>query len=257
MPDFKEMFEKNYPDLWDEFQKTCEKIQNIIKYKFQNTAHFWNSLSIRGSRLPTEQFERLEFLGDSLIKAVHGILLFEKSEEFSPKELSSFRSNLENNEYFGSLADELHLNHLGKMLGIGKLSNNQAADCFEAIIGAIFIDNGKKFDELIGLIKSLTHFEKRMKILKKSPWGNKDPKSFLYEWVQRAHGQDVKITFPSINEGTLNAPLFKVRVVIQKKGDEKPLISGPWAEPKSKKKDGEKEAAKLLLLKLKEDGKID
>ncbi|MHA1795582.1 MAG: ribonuclease III domain-containing protein [Promethearchaeota archaeon] len=257
MSRFQQLFELNYPNLWDEFNKISTKIQNILQYTFKNEDNLWNALSIRGSKLPAEQFERLEFLGDSIIKSVHGILLYEKSDEFTPKQLTFFRSNLENNEYFGSLKEEMHFNQIGKLLGIGILSDSQAADCFEALIGAIFIDNGKKFDEMVDIIKSRTHFEKRMKEIKKSPWGTKDPKSFLHEWMQKQYGNETEFEFATINEGSGNATEYKSRAIIKKRLDGKIELEGPWGEHKPKKKDSEKEAAKAVLLNLMENGKLE
>ncbi len=77
--------------------KIGKKIQNIIHYDFANEDVLWSAMSIRGTTLPSEEFERLEFLGDSILKTIHGILLYEKSEEFQPGELSVFRQNLERN----------------------------------------------------------------------------------------------------------------------------------------------------------------
>ncbi|MHA1766542.1 MAG: hypothetical protein ACTSVK_09830, partial [Promethearchaeota archaeon] len=81
---FKEIFEQNYPYQWNEFEKILNKIQNILNYQFKDRINLWNATSIRGSTLPTQQFERLEFLGDSVLKTIHGILLFERWEDFSP-----------------------------------------------------------------------------------------------------------------------------------------------------------------------------
>jgi ribonuclease-3 len=257
MSKVEEIFNQEYPGLWEEFQKISVKIQNIINYQFNNKEFLWNALSIRGSKLPTEKFERYEFLGDAILKATHGILLFDKSKDFSPGELTSFRRNFEKNEYLAELADELQFNKIGPILGIGKLSVNQAADCFEALIGAIFLDNGRKFDEMIGVIKSIIHFEKRIKDFLKSPWGSKDPKSFLHEWVQKKYGNDVSINYTSINEGTMNAPEYKVRILLKRKSNGKNISEGPWVEKFSKKKEGEKEAAKAILNQLMDEGTID
>ena len=63
---FKQIFEQNYPRQWSKFQKIGKKIQNIIHYDFVNEEILWKAMSIRGSALPSEEFERLEFLGDSI-----------------------------------------------------------------------------------------------------------------------------------------------------------------------------------------------
>ena len=248
---FKEIFEQNYLGQWSEFQKIGKKIQNIIHYDFVKEETLWNAMSICGSTLPSEEFERLECLGDSILKAIHGILLFERGEEFQPDKLSIYRQNLERNDNLASLAEELRYNNLGSLLGIGKLSMKQAADCFEALIGAIYRDKGN-FDDMIDLVKGLTHFKKRIKELEKAPWGSKDPKTFLLEWVLKKYGNEVNVDFQSVNEGTKNEPQFKVRVIIKRKTNDTIEIEGPWVGTFSKKKEGEKEAAKTLLSQLEE-----
>lgn len=257
MSQFQQLFEMHYPNLWHDFYQVCQKIQNILQYDFQDNENLWNALSIRGSKLPPDQFERLEFLGDSIIKAAQGILLYEKSADFSPKELTSLRSNLENNEYFGSLAKDLNLDQVGSLLGTGTLSTSQAADCFEALIGAIYIDNGKKFDEMIQIIKERTHFEKRIKEINSSPWGTKDPKSYLLEWMQKKYANDASLEFVTKNDGSANAPEYISKIIIKKKIDGKIILEGPWGKNRHKTKESEKEAAKECLLKLMEEGKLE
>ncbi|MHA1267756.1 MAG: ribonuclease III domain-containing protein [Candidatus Helarchaeota archaeon] len=256
MIQFKEIFEQNYPGQWAEFEKGLTKIQNILHYQFKEAENLWNAVSIRGSKLPTQEFERLEFLGDAILKAIHGILLFDRGEEFSPGELTAFRRNFEKNEYLASLADELQCNRIGALLGIGKLSKNQAADFFEALVGATFLDNGRDLETTIKLFKGIIHFERNIKEYQKSPWGSKDPKSALHEWVQKQFGNEVTLEYPFTNEGSMNAPQYKVRVLIRNKLTKRSEIEGPWVEGFTNKKEGEKGAAKALLLKLKEEGKI-
>jgi len=163
---FKEIFEQSYPDQWSKFQKIGRKIQNILKYSFVKEENLWNAMSIRGSNLPSEEFKRLEFLGDSILKAIHGILLYERSKEFQPGELTDFRQNLESNNTLAPLADELKCDEIGTLLGIN-LSSKQAADFFEAIIGAIYVDK-KNLDDMIGLVRGFTHFQKRFKEFRKA-----------------------------------------------------------------------------------------
>ncbi len=157
---FKEIFKQHYPDRWSEFQKLGRKIQNIIHYNFEKEEILWNAMSIRGSKLPSEEFKRLEFLGDSILKAIHGILLYYRGEEFQPGELTDFRKNLESNADLAPLAEEVKYNE------IGKLSPKQAADCFEALIGAIYVGQ-RDLEDMILLVKGLTHFQKRLKEIRK------------------------------------------------------------------------------------------
>lgn len=167
LANFKEIFEQSYPDRWSEFQKIGRKIQNIIHYNLVKEETLWNAMSIRGSKLSFEEFNRLEFLGDSILKAIHGILLYERVEEFRPGELTDFRQNLESNDTLVPLAEELKCNEIGTLLGISNLSSKQAAAFFEAIIGAIYVDK-RNLEDMIGLVRGLTHFQKRFKELREA-----------------------------------------------------------------------------------------
>ena len=186
LTDFKEIFEQHYPDRWSEFQKMGRKIQNIIQYNFVKEETLWNAMSIRGSKLPSEEFKRLEFLGDSILKAIHGILLYERGEEFQPDKLSIYRQNLERNDNLASLAEELRYNDLS-LLGFGTLSMKQAADCFEALIGAIYRDIGN-FEDMIELVKRITHFNKKLKEL----W-NSDLKTATVRVCQGGCGRTIEV----------------------------------------------------------------
>jgi len=255
--DFKQTFNQLYSNQWEKFEKSLKKLQNMISYQFSNLNFLYSALSIRGSKLPKDQFERSEFLGDSLLKAIQGILLFEKSNEFDPGDLTKLRMNLENNRTLAKLAEELPFNEFSMILGIGILSDSQAADCFESLIGAIYLDNGKQFDKLLELIRRITHFEKNYKKILNEPWGGKDPKSFLHEWAQKTYRQNFQIDFPSENRGRANAPEFYVKCLIKRKSTGKIEIESIEVGPCIRIKDGEKEAAKSLLIKLQEEGRLN
>ena len=254
--EFKQLFDQAYANKWDQFQKFAQKVQNMINYQFSNNEYLYEALSIRGSRLPKDKFERLEFLGDALLRAVQGILLFEKYSEFKPGELSLLRSNLERNKNLALLAKELPFNDLSMMLEIGQISDNQAAECLEALIGAIYLDNGKNFDLLLDVSRRITHFEKSLKQFKESPEGAKDPKSVLHEKLQKHYKADCKIDYPAENRGKPNAPEFFVHVIIKRITTGKIEMEGEEAGPFTNKKDAEKDAARKLLLKLDADEKF-
>ena len=164
---FRDIFEQSYPDRWSEFQKIGRIIQNIIHYDFVKEENLWNAMSIRGSKLPSEEFKRLGFLGDSILKMIQGIILYDRGEQFQPGKLTTFRQILENKDYLAPLAEELKYNEIGELLEIGKLSTKRAADCFEALIGAIYVDK-RNLEDMISLVKGLTHFQKRFKELRKA-----------------------------------------------------------------------------------------
>ncbi len=248
--EFKQIFNQYYNQEWDRFDHISNKLQNIVNYQFKNLEYLYAALSIRGSKLPKEEFERLEFLGDSLLKAIQGVLLFEKCQDSDPGELTRLRMNMENNKSLAKFATELPFNELSIMLGIGQLSENQAADCFEALIGALFLDNEKNFDSLLKIIKAITHFEKNFKMILQKSWGGKDPKSFLNEWAQEKYGQDFKIEFKVENRGKSNAPQFFGKAMILRNSTAKIEYEGNEIGPCNTKKECEKEAAQNILTKI-------
>ena len=248
---FGEIFQKNYPQLkWDEFTKLGQKLQKTIDYQFTNLELMWKALSIRGSKLPKEEFERIEYLGDGILSCLTSIILYDQRDLFQPEELTRYRSLLTDNNTLAEIARELGLEEFGKLLGIGIPSSNQASDTVEALIGAIFLDTERNFSSTFNVVKKIIQFETRLITIGNNPWGTKDPKSFLHEWVQKKYKNEAEIIFDDRNSGTANAPAFLVKAIIERKNDHKILFEGESVGPFSRKKDGEKDASKILLLKL-------
>ncbi|AFY37158.1 RNAse III [[Leptolyngbya] sp. PCC 7376] len=103
--------------------------------------------------------ERLEFLGDAVLKFVMGKLLYEQFPELQEGELSRLRAGLENNRHqLATFAMDLGLDSL---LRLGKGTENIGArqnpeilsDAFEAIVGAYFLDAG--IDLAIAFVEEL------------------------------------------------------------------------------------------------------
>ena len=72
-------------------------------YTFQNEALLDEALTHKSclneqASISSESNERLEFLGDAALKAIHSRLLFEQHEDFDEGRLSKSRSQLEKNE---------------------------------------------------------------------------------------------------------------------------------------------------------------
>ena len=248
MVEFTELFQKVYSShKWNEFVLLAHQLQDTINYYFINSELLWKALSIRGSKLPNEDFERLEYLGDGILSCFISIILYDQKDLFLPEELTRIRSLLTNNNSLAEIAKELNLEMLGKLLGIGIPSLNQASDTVEAIIGAIFLDTQRSFSTTFDIIKKLIQFEKRLNAIGSSPWGTKDPKTFLHEWVQKNYKNEVELVFDDKNIGTANAPAFLVKAIVERKNDQHILFEGESVGPYSRKKDGEKDASRKLL----------
>jgi ribonuclease-3 len=94
-----------------------------------------------------ESNERLEFLGDAVLELVVSNLLYAKFPELAEGELTRFRARLVNRRTLAGLGKEWSLGSL-LLLGKGEQSLNGAdnptilSNTFEAVLGAVFLDQG-------------------------------------------------------------------------------------------------------------------
>ena len=95
----------------------------------------------------TAHYERLEFLGDSVLNCVIAKHLYDACPELPEGDMSRLRSNLVNQQTLSILAQQLHL---GELLLLGEGERKSAgfrrpsilADAMEALFGAVFLDGG-------------------------------------------------------------------------------------------------------------------
>ena len=128
--------------------------------------------------------ERLEYLGDAVLDCVISKELFNKYPNLSEGELTEFRSILVREETLSIISQSYEL---GKYLLLGKgedssmcrLPSSNLANVFEAIVGAIFIDQGYELTEAF-VLRSMKN--KIDELITNESY--KDPKSQLQEILQ-------------------------------------------------------------------------
>ena len=134
-----------------------------------------------------EHNERLEFLGDAVLEMVTSDYLYRKFDE-NEGVMTAWRSALVRTDSIGAAAEELGYAPLVRLSHGEKMGSSRAhaviyADCFEALIGAIYLDQGydvaKKF-----IAKHI--LSKTDEMLKTGSW--LDPKSFFQETAQHYDG---------------------------------------------------------------------
>ncbi len=128
--------------------------------------------------------ERLEFLGDSILGFVIAETLYEKFPTADEGVLSRLRSNLVNQGFLAELARNVELGDFlilgsGEMKSGGYRRDSILSDAFEALIGALYKDQGYETckEWVLGL------FANRMQELTLENW-EKDPKTKLQELMQ-------------------------------------------------------------------------
>ena len=92
-------------------------------------------------------YERLEFLGDSVLNCVIAKYLYERFPELPEGDLSRLRSNLVNQKTLFALAQKLNIGDLllmgeGERKSAGFRRPSILADAMEALFGGVFLDAG-------------------------------------------------------------------------------------------------------------------
>lgn len=158
--------------------------------------------------------ERLEFLGDAVLELVTSDFLYRNFNE--PEGLmTSWRSALVRTESIGAAGEELGYGPLVRLSKGEKHGSERAhavilADCFEAVIGAIYLDQG--YDTAKAFIAK--HILVKIdKILAEGSW--RDPKSFLQELAQHQDGSTPSYHVLS-EEGPDHDKTFTVGVYVLK-----------------------------------------
>lgn len=132
--------------------ENLKKLQKNIACQFQDEKLLITALTHRSylnehPQQKQESNERLEFLGDAILEFVVSRFLFEKFPHLPEGRLTNLRSKLVCTKSLASAAKKLNLgNYLflskGEKDSNGASSETTLANTFEALIGAIYFDQG-------------------------------------------------------------------------------------------------------------------
>ncbi|MDH5471454.1 MAG: ribonuclease III [Gammaproteobacteria bacterium] len=186
---------------------------NILGYEFGNSELLVEALTHRS--VGAKNYERLEFLGDSILNFVIADQLFTRYPQYPEGDLSRLRASLVNKDSLAKIAKILNLGEY-LILGSGELKSGGfrrdsiLADTVEALIGAVYVDGGFELSRELVL-----HLYEELLGDVPDPATLKDPKTRLQELLQsrklslpvyevtdisgKAHSQTFVVTC-SINE---------------------------------------------------------
>lgn len=159
-----------------------------LNYTFKDEQILKLALSHRS--VGSQNYERLEFLGDAVLNYVVGHELYERFPKVREGDLSRLRASLVKGEVLAEIGKELELGDL-LHLGPGELKSGGfrrasiLADAVEAIIGAVEQDSG--FEAARDLVYHL--YRERLDTVDPSSQ-LKDPKTQLQEFLQ-ARGEEL------------------------------------------------------------------
>lgn len=185
--------------------------------------------------------ERLEFLGDAVLDATVGDIVYRhfpgKREGF----LTNTRSKLVQRDTLNRLAQEMGINQLILSSGRSQSHNSyMGGNAFEALVGAIYLDRG--YDACMEFMRK--RILAQMINIDKVAYKEVNFKSKLIEWSQKNR---VRIDFKSILEekDKTGSPVFVYRVTLEG-------VEGCEGKGYSKK-ESQQLASKLTLEKLRRE----
>ena len=183
--------------------------QNISYYK-QALMH--KSIGRRNEKGKPLNNERLEFLGDALLDAVVGHIVYDhfpgKREGF----LTNTRSKLVSRDTLGKLAEEMGLKRLIVSSGQSNSHNSYVAgNAFEALVGAIYLDQG--YEGVMRFMKK--RILARLINIDKVAYKEVNFKSKLLEWSQKNRVRmEYQMKKQEVDKES-GSPIFKFQVFIE------------------------------------------
>ncbi len=188
---------------------TGYKARNISFYKKAFTHKSANKFDTDGNR---DNYERLEFLGDSLLDASITSFLFHNLPNSKEGELTQMRSKIVSREHLNEVGRDLDLISFSKKpTSKRKYSYNAHGDFFEALIAAIFLDRGYIIMDKFIKNKFINPYVDLDKLLGKIS----SYKSLFIEWCQKNQKQYKYQSFD--DSGNSNTKHFGVKLLIENK----------------------------------------
>ena len=222
---------------------SLKKFEQNIGYEFKNlnllkTALTHTSYAYENK---TKSYERLEYLGDSILEFISSKYLFENFQELSEGEMTKVRAYAvcENSLY------EIAVKHnFSDFLYLGKSEKSTKtdkkailADCVEAVIAAIYLDSND-----IKIVQNfiLENIKDAVEYASKNV-GVKDYKTVLQEKLQE--NGEVNIKYNIINE---SGPDHNKTFTAEVECDGKKLASGTGRSKKGAEMEAARKAIELL-----------
>ena len=199
------------------------------------------STSLRSEKGRPLNNERLEFLGDAILDAIVGDIVYQHFEGKREGFLTNTRSKIVQRETLNKLAVEIGLDKLIKYSTRSSSPNSYMyGNAFEAFIGAIYLDRGYECCKQFMQKKIIEPYIDLDKLSRKEV----NFKSKLIEWSQK---NKMEVSFELIEQflDKENNPVFQTEVRIEG------ILGGSGTG--YSKKESQQNAAQMALKKIKGD----
>ena len=175
--------------LQEDRKQALELFQPLLGYHFKDLALLNNSLTHKSfaheQGEETQDNERLEFLGDTVLNLIISHYLLDKFPHYAEGDLTKLRAAIVNNISLARMAQQIQLGDFillskGEERSGGQHKPSILAGCLEALIAALYLE--------VGLEKASSIFfhcwQNRIEEIIISN-GSEDYKSILQEFIQR------------------------------------------------------------------------
>ncbi len=220
------------------FEKTIKvnfHDKNLLQNAFIHRSYLNEN---KNFRLPSN--EKLEFLGDSVLSLITSVYLYKYYPLLHEGDYTEIKSSIVRTESLAEAALGLKLGYYlylskGEELNQGRRNRNILADCFEALIASIFIDQG--FRKANSFVTKYLFKDRLGHLIEEKLYLS--PKSRLQEYVQSKH-KSIPVYKVLSEKGPEHKRIFRVGVfILDRKVAE--------ATGGSKKEAEEKAARKVLV----------
>lgn len=191
-----------------------EELEKILNYNFKNKellkeALTHPSLSINKK---IKNYERLEFLGDSILSMVIIEYLYKKYKNEKEGQLSKRKSYLVSKDILSNIARNMNIGKYiimtkGEEKTGGRDNKNNLENVMEAIIGAIYLDSN--IDTVRKFILNIWE-----PIDKEEKTPHNDPKTKLQEWSQKIYKQTPEYKLIKEEETIDNRKIFYIKLTL-------------------------------------------
>ncbi|MBC9794480.1 ribonuclease III [Sinomicrobium weinanense] len=172
--------------------------KDLDTYRKAFTHRSANKKDSKGNPL---NYERLEFLGDTMLSTIISYHLFKEVPSGDEGYLTKMRSKVVSREHLNELGKDLNLiAHIDSKISKDSFGENVHGNLFEALLGAIYLDRGYKYcEKFVGrrVIEPYVDIERlEGKIISYKSyvieWCQKEKRTFRYEVYEDSGNEAIK-----------------------------------------------------------------
>ena len=223
------------------YKEELNILEKKLDYKFNNIDFLIEALthpSMKQIDNSIKNYERLEFLGDSVLGFLISEMVFNKYTEYEEGNLAKVKAHVVSSGTLVKIANTLDLaNYLimtqGEENSGGRINPNNIENTMESLLAAIYLDSNINYVRKI--VKKLWR-----ESVESVDFSDADPKTYLQEFLQKK-----RLDIPEYElikqEGPVHAPKFTVKVSSNNKSK-----VGEGRSIKEAKKEAARKLLKLL-----------